>query len=145
MKLNQNLINYLLVHTKHYFKDADELIQLEKVYGTPSWFLRIDMWFTPIFLIFKFLTTHSIPNVLSVLSIYKCIRSWIDWFRYKELRNSCIQWKQITDSFGGPYIATNDITYLPYVYADGMQRIHTMIFKCRTSHTARPNHSSYQI
>lgn len=131
-----------MFHTKPYFQNAEEFIKLEKVYGTPSWFLFIDMWITPLFLIFKIILTRSVPNVLSVLSMYKCIRTWIESYTYKQLRTDFIRWKQIVDSFGGPFVATNDMKYLPYVYADGMQRIHDMIFRCRTSPTAHPSHSS---
>jgi hypothetical protein len=142
MKLSQNLINYLLLHTKNYFEHADELSRLEKIHGHPSWFLIIDMWVTPILLVFKMFITHSAPNALSLLSMYKCIRTWFDYYRYKQLRDDCVRWKLIVDSFGGPFIATNDMQYLPYVYADGMQRIHNMIFRRRTSYTAYPSHSS---
>lgn len=134
MKSSQNLINYLLYHTKNYFENAEELSRLEKVHGTPSWFLIIDMWVTPLIMIFKSLITRSAPNVLSLLSMYKCIHNWLDYFKYKQLRNDCIRWKLIVDSFGGPFIATNDIQYMPYVYADGMQRIHNQVFKRHTSH-----------
>ena len=142
MKSSQNLINYLLFNTKNYFQNAEEFIRLEKIHKNPSWLLLIDMWVTPIIFIFNIIITHSLPNVLSVMSLYKTFRSWFDYFKYVDMRNDCIRWKLIVDSFDGPFIATNDVRYMPYVYADGMQRIHNNIFKRRTSPQAHPTQSN---
>jgi hypothetical protein len=142
MKSSQNLINYLLFNTKNYFQNAEEFIRLERIHKNPSWMLLIDMWLTPLIFIFNIFITDSLPNVLSVMGLYKSFRAWVDYFRYQQLRTDCIRWKLIVDSFGGPFIATNNMRYLPYVYADGMQRIHNDVFKRHTSPQARPTHSN---
>jgi hypothetical protein len=52
------------------------------------------------------------------------------------------RWQLIVDSLGGPFVATNSMRYMPYVYADGMQRIHNFIFKRHTSPRVRPTQSN---
>lgn len=142
MRSRQNLIDYLLYHTKNYFENAEEFLRLEKKHRRPSWFLLVDMWFTPIFFVFSIFIMGSFPSLLSVLSLYRCFCTWLDHYRYKDLRRDFDRWKLIVDSSGGPFVATNDMRYMPYVYADGMQRINNFIFRRRKLPQARPTHSS---
>jgi hypothetical protein len=142
MKSRQSLINYLLFNTKNYFKDSEELLRLEKIHRRPSWMIFFEMWITPLLFIFSIFITSSAPSVLSLLSLYKCICTWLDHYRYKELLDNFDRWQLIVDSLGGPFVATNSMRYMPYVYADGMQRIHNFIFKRHTSPRVRPTQSN---
>jgi len=142
MKSRQSLINYLLYNSKNYFKDSEELLKLEKIHKRPSWVLFFEMWITPILIIFSIFITSSAPGVLSILNLYKCICTWLDHYRYKNLRREFDHWELIVESLGGPFVATNNMRYMPYVYADGMQRIHNFIFKRHKSPLARPSRSS---
>ena len=142
MKSRQSLINYFLQNTKNYFKESEELLRLEKIHRHPSWVLFIEMWITPILFIVSIFITESIPSLLSMLSIYRCFCTWSDHYRYKELRRDFDRWQLIVDSLGGPFVATNNMRYMPYVYADGMQRIHNFVFKRHTSPQARPTRSN---
>ena len=107
------------------FEDAERFIQLRKVCAPKSWgdtMIRInEMILTPLITLFFFLMKQSdlFTLVPSVLSIY---RVWKDWFEYQALRFRMQEMFLITMKTGGPFIVTNDPTYMPYVYADATLR-----------------------
>lgn len=49
-------------------------------------------------------------------------RSWSDWLEYDDLRFQMQRMRFEALVLGGPFIRTNDPTYLPYVYADAVTR-----------------------
>lgn len=122
MKSNPRLINYFLFNAKKYFVEADEFIELAKTFAELSWWTLLDMWF-PVIGILHCIVAKSLPDVFFVLSVYKSIKLWVQWFRYRALKRQINEWREIVNAVGGPFISTNDPTYLPYVFADGMQRL----------------------
>jgi hypothetical protein len=123
MKSNPNLTNYLLWNTRDYFKEAESFVRLTNKFLEPSWMMWFEMIVQPIILIATCLYTRRITDILSLLGLIKTFRLWNEWIEYKNVRANFVQWKQIVDTVGGPYISTNNNEYLAYVYADGMHRI----------------------
>jgi hypothetical protein len=140
MKSNPNLTKYLLWNAKDYFKEAESFVQLTDKFLQPSWFLWFEMIIQPIILIATCLYTRKLLDVLSLLGVIKTFNLWNEWVEYKNVRSNFVQWKQIVDTVGGPYISTNDNNYLAYVYADGMHRI----FNDQMRLPARPSPSRSQ-
>ena len=124
---NPRLTQYLIRNAKHYFKEAEEFIALKATYDEMSWWTIFDMA-SPLITIVIALITKKFPDLFSILGIHKSFEHWVNYFRYLELRSYFTEWKAIVDAVGGPFISTNDPTYMAYVYADGMHRIHTSTF-----------------
>ncbi len=122
MKLNPKLINYFIFNAKKYFVEADEFVELAKTFMSISWWTILDMLF-PIVGIVHCIVTKSLPDIFFILSVYKSVQLWIQLFRFYALKRQIIEWREIVNATGGPFISTNDPTYLPYVFADGMQRL----------------------
>jgi len=63
-------------------------------------------------------------DVLMVFSaITRAYSAWSDWEEYHALR-SVVQEMLLTMMLnGGPKITTNDVKYLPYVFADAVSRL----------------------
>jgi hypothetical protein len=131
MKLNPKLINYFLLNAKKYFIDADEFVNLGKTFINISWWTILDMIF-PIVAIIHCIVAKSLPDIFFVLSVYKSIQLWIQWSRFYALKRQISEWREIVNATGGPFISTNDPTYLPYVFADGMQRLQELHIRRRT-------------
>lgn len=123
MKSNPNLTNYLLWNTKEYFKEAEKFVNLTNKFLFPSWVLWIEMFISPIITLLMCLYKRSPPDAFGLLGMYKSFNLWNEWIEYKNVKRNFIEWKQIVDATGGPYIRTNNDEYLAYVYADGMHRI----------------------
>ena len=81
------------------------------------------------------LYTKKLPSMLSLIGLVKAVQLWIEWYEYKNVKSRLVEWKQIVNAAGGPFIATNDNAYLSYVYADGMQRL----FNNQMTLQVRPN------
>jgi hypothetical protein len=122
MKLNPNLIRYFLFNAKKYFNEADEFVHLAETYAPLSWWTLMDMWF-PLVTLVGCILTKSFPDLFFVLGVYKAMNLWVGYFRFHALKKQIVEWRDIVDAYGGPFIATNNPTYLPYVFADGMQRL----------------------
>jgi hypothetical protein len=111
------------------FKDAERFIQLRKLCAPRSWgdtMIRInEMILAPLISIFMFLIRHSdlITLLPTLISTY---RVWKQWLEYQALRFRMQEMFLITMKTGGPFIVTNDSTYMPYVYADAVVR-HDML------------------
>ena len=125
MKLNPKLINYFLFNAKKYFVEADEFVELAKTFMDISWWTILDMLF-PIVGIVHCIVTKSLPDIFFVLSVYKSVQLWIQLFRFYELKRQIIEWREIVNATGGPFISTNDPMYMSYVFADGMQRLQNL-------------------
>ena len=128
MKSNGNLTKYLIANAKNYFAEAELFVTLTEKFLVPSWETWFEMILSPVFMIIMCVATRSPPDILSAMSTYKTIQVWIEWFKYRAVRARLIQWKQIVDASGGPFISTNNPNYMAYVYADGMQRLHNSTF-----------------
>ena len=71
------------------------------------------------------------------LTLYRMVTDWKQYIHYLEIRKKIHEWKEIVHSAGGPFISTNDDVYQPYVYADGMQRLHNNLLGLPKERTKR--------
>jgi hypothetical protein len=139
MQSSQRLINYFIHNAKPYFQEAEEFIALSDTYGKQYNMAMFDMYVSPLLMVLTILYTKKRPNAVSLLGLHRIIQSWIDYFRYIELRKRFHHWNQIINAVGGPYISTNDPTYHPYVIAEAMYRTQTSLFTNRKKHRDCPN------
>jgi len=138
MKSSGRLTKYLISNAKNYFAEAEEFVTLTEKFLVSGWDVWFDMILSPIIMIVMCVVTRSPPDMFSALSTYKTVQIWIEWFHYKAVKSRFMEWKQIVDASGGPFISTNNPNYLAYVYADGMQRIHNQTFSRRSHSLPRP-------
>jgi hypothetical protein len=107
------------------FQLADRYIALRSKCAPQSWgdaVLRLnELVLGPLIaLCMTFLGKHDLFALASAaMATY---RSWSDWLEYDDLRFQMQQMYLDTLLLGGPFIRTNDPTYLPYVYADAVTR-----------------------
>jgi len=108
------------------FETAERYIQLRKIYSPKSWgelMIKInEMILTPLITIF-FILLDRIELFSLVPAVLGTYRVWTGWMEYQELRFLMQRMYLKTMQMGGPFIVTNDSTYLPYVYADAMVRL----------------------
>jgi hypothetical protein len=75
-------------------------------------------------LITLFLLFMGSRDPLMVISaITRAYSAWSDWEEYHALRGDVQQMFLMTMLNGGPKITTNDMKYLPYVFADAVVRL----------------------
>jgi hypothetical protein len=122
-----SISKYLILNKKKYFALADEYIGLQQLFKTDTFYEKLSLFMELVGSFLMSLLFRSSSMNLSV-SFYKTFMKWKEYIRYLNLKEQISEWKQIIKSVGGPYISTNDETYLPYVYADGMQRLHDRLF-----------------
>ena len=121
-----SLTQYLLVHHE-FFARAEEYIQLTQRFKTETYSETLSLCMTlGGELVLSCLMKASGMSLALVL--YKTCMAWIEYIRYLGLRADIAAWRAFIHANGGPYISTNDETYLPYVYADAMQRYHNRLF-----------------
>lgn len=125
MNSNPRLIKYFLFNTKRYFVDAERYIELSNTFSEVSWWTLMDMWF-PLVSAIHCVVTKSLPDLFFLLGLYKSLKLWAQWHEYHALKYQLGEWREIVNAVGGPYIATNNPLYLPYVFADGMQRLQNL-------------------
>ncbi len=107
------------------FKTAEDYIQLRKVCepsGMEGQVRRItDMIVIPVItLLTVFLgEVDWLAIFSSCMTIYK---AWDEWVHYNELRIAMQNIYLRAMEAGGPFIVTNDTTYMPYVWADAVVR-----------------------
>lgn len=107
------------------FKVAERYIKLKKRCVPESWGDTIiffnEMVMGPIITLFLlFMGSRDILMVFSAIT--RAYSAWSDWEEYHALR-SVVQGMFMTTMLnGGPKITTNDMTYLPYVFADAVIR-----------------------
>lgn len=107
------------------FQTADRYIALRAKCAPQSWgdtILRFnEMVIGPLIaLCMTFLGKHdAFAMVSAAMATY---RAWSDWLEYDDLRFQMQKMQLDTAVLGGPFIRTNDPTYLPYVYADAVTR-----------------------
>jgi hypothetical protein len=111
------------------FEDAERFIQLRKICSPKAWgetMIRInEMIIAPLIGIFMFFIRKS--DLITLLpTLFTTYRVWMEWIEYQGLRFRMQEMLLITMKTGGPFIVTNDSTYMPYVYADAVVR-HDML------------------
>jgi len=122
----------MILLESNYFEKADKHVELSRVFLKEGWMENLGLWFDmvlyPLFSIFYFVYNSEKPSIFTILSFYKTINLWLDWFEYQSLNADIREWVNIVRSIDGPFISTNDPTYHVFVYADGMTRIHHSFF-----------------
>ena len=107
------------------FLIAERYIQLHKVCAPESWADTVtlfnDMILMPLITFFLLFIGLVDPIVLFTTTV-KTYQVWKDYCEYTDLRFKVQQMFFICKSIGGPFIVTNDPTYMPYVFADAVQR-----------------------
>jgi hypothetical protein len=79
------------------------------------------MILAPLISIFMFFIRKS--DLITLLpTLFTTYRVWTEWLEYQALRFRMQEMFLITMKTGGPFIVTNDSTYMPYVYADAVVR-----------------------
>jgi hypothetical protein len=136
-KLTQDQIQYVLLNNKTYFKTADEFITLHRRFVPDSFIAKLgvltDMIVSPLITLFQMIIFKKLPDLFTVLTIYKTALIWLDWFHWRQIQQTIREWIKIIRTIGGPFISCNDAEYHMFVYADGMQRIHDSLLKTRIS------------
>ena len=136
-KLTQDQIQYVLLNNKTYFKTADDFITLHRRFVPENFITKMSLWMdmlvSPLISLFQIICFKKMPDVFTVVSIYKTVLIWLDWFRWKEMQQTMREWIKIVRTIGGPFISCNDAEYHMFVYADAMQRIHDSLLGTRVS------------
>jgi hypothetical protein len=108
------------------FQLAERYIQIRKKFSPETWSDKIllinDLILNPLITIF-FLFIKKSTLFTAIPSIVSTFKLWRDWFEYTDLRMIVQKMYLITMASGGPFIVTNDTTYMPYVWADGVMRV----------------------
>jgi hypothetical protein len=111
--------------TSHFVK-AERYIQLRKQCVPETWAKTInlisEMILMPLItLFFVFQMTASPMSILTTgMGAYN---AWLRWIEYTELRFEMQNMYLHCMTVGGPFIVTNDPTYMPYVFADAAYRV----------------------
>jgi len=108
-----------------YFELAEEYIALTSKFVFEGILNNALLWFDmiiyPLYILVRLCMMDFSP--MYMFSLMKTYQLWIDWLRFRELREKVDNWKMKVKSVGGPWISTNDPDYHVFVYADGMERI----------------------
>jgi hypothetical protein len=122
-----SITQYLILNNTNYFAKAEQYIQLHQLFKTDTFYEKLSLFMKLIGNIILSIVTKSQPLSLA-FTIYKMVQDWLEYIKYIEVRQQIRDWKKIVRTTGGPFISTNDETYLSYVYADGMQRLQNQLF-----------------
>lgn len=114
------------------FEIAERFIQLRKQCNPKSIAERMtlitDMIVMPVItFFFIILKNHDIFMVVSAVS--KAFSAWQEWIEYNNLRLLVQKMYLHTALVGGPFITTNDPSYMPYVFAEAVYRVPSGIGK----------------
>lgn len=108
------------------FQVAERFIELRKVCEPPSWSdqmtLISDMIIMPMITLFM-LFTHSYDMFSVASTLAKTYSTWKKFLEFTSLKFKVQQMYLHTMRVGGPFIVTNDPTYMPYVFADAVYRV----------------------
>ena len=108
------------------FKTAERYIQLRKICDPISWADSItrmnDMILMPI-ISFFLLFIRAEDLITATFTMMKSYQVWKEFTEYTELRFEVQRMFLYSQSVGGPFIVTNDPTYMPYVFADAVYRV----------------------
>lgn len=108
------------------FQVAERYIQLRKRCRPETWgdgiLLFNEMVLGPIITLFLlFLGNRDVLMVFSTVT--RAYSAWSEWEEYHALRSVVEDMFLTMMKHGGPHITTNDMQYLPYVFADAVVRI----------------------
>ena len=107
------------------FQVAERYIHLRKKCAPSTWtdtfHLMSDMILMPILTLFLLFSRLADPLTVGMNAL-KSFQVWKDYIEYTSLRFEVQRMLVYCQSVGGPFIVTNDTAYMPYVYADAVQR-----------------------
>lgn len=107
------------------FTIAESYIQLRTKCVPKTWadtVLRINELLVAPLLCLFLLFTGGLDIFTGFSSLSRIYESWTDWIAYNNLRFVVQTMFLKTMAMGGPFIRTNDPTYMPYVFADAVMR-----------------------
>ena len=108
------------------FQTAERYIQLTKVWETDEWVPLIkhinEMILMPLIAFFSYCAGYS--DIMFCLSTFVGATSaWTEYAEFVELTFVMQRMELQARRVGGPFISTNDPTYMPYVWADAVTRL----------------------
>ena len=108
------------------FQTAERYIQLKKKCAPSSWYATLslisDMILMPIITIF-FVFLYQADVITVVMTALKAYQVWTEYTEYISLKFEVQNMFLYCQTVGGPFIVTNDQTYMPYVFADAVYRV----------------------
>jgi len=75
----------------------------------------------PLITLFLFFTGGG-DIFMALSTVATTYRVWMEWMEYTELRFAMQRMRMRMAQVGGPFIATNNPKYMPYVWADAVVR-----------------------
>ena len=126
--------------SKTAFQTAERYIQLTKVWDTDEWVPTIkhinEMILMPLIAFFSYCAGYS--DILFCLSSFVgAMSAWTEYAEFVELTFVMQRMELQARRVGGPFISTNDPTYMPYVWADAVTRESVRQIRSRKSHPPR--------
>ena len=108
------------------FQTAERYIQLTKVWETDEWVPLIkhinEMILMPLIAFFSYCAGYS--DIMFCLSTFVGATSaWTEYAEFVDLKFVMQRMELQARRVGGPFISTNDPTYMPYVWADAVTRL----------------------
>lgn len=107
---------------KHPFRIAEQLVQSQR---DTSWVHTLESIKDRILLpwmVLYFILRGNPSLVMTVSTLFRAYQSWRSFLSLQEARFTLQRMKMYSILVGGPFITTNDPTYMPYVYADAVMR-----------------------
>jgi len=80
-----------------------------------------DMILMPIIILF-FIFLYQADPMTAAMTFLKAYQSWKEYTEYVSLKFEVQNMFLYCQTVGGPFIVTNDPTYMPYVFADATYR-----------------------
>jgi hypothetical protein len=107
------------------FQIAERYIELSKVWESDEWFPWIkhinEMILMPLIAFFSYATNMS-DMLFFATTFMTAWGAWVEFSEFTELKFTMQRMRLRAMRVGGPFIRTNDPTYLPYVWADSVIR-----------------------
>ena len=114
------------------FQTAERYIQLRTKCDPQTWSDKIqlmsDMILMPIITLFLLFLQFADPMTVFMNGL-RTYQAWTEYIEYTRLRFEVQRMMFRCQSVGGPFIVTNDPKYMPYVFADAVQRVPVGIAK----------------
>jgi len=107
------------------FQLAERYIELSKVWDSDEWYLLAkhinEMILMPLIAFFSYVADVS-DMMFFVTSFISAWGAWVEFTEFVNLKFTMQRMRLRAIRAGGPFIVTNDPTYMPYVWADAVTR-----------------------